>query len=465
MARRPSEQLAADRLWRLIPVWDRAQDDRGSGTLRGLLEALGVGLDAARGDVLRLLDDAFVDSCHPTLIPLIARLVGADVDMDTPINRQRYVVKHQLRERARRGTGGALDNLTWEVLGANADVLEETEWVAWGGVRPPTTHILGTEVTIEEMALRLDGGVRIHTRVARPIRRRQEWLTPTCVPQLFAVVPNGAVSLRRPDGTCILWEDDPAGLVGPGAAIQLDNLRWNGTWRAFDLAVHFAPLRVGEVPDVPPGVMVIDPEHGRLAACPQSGPDVLGTVRISYWEPLGAEMVGMTPVSLGRGIYAFSASHDSAGRAGALRDAYGRHLVSDGAADVADGEVRLKGLPKNRYRVCTRDSSYEIDRVGLRRFFRFEDPWGWERFKSVKLVTYLTTDVLSDFEVEVDVTSGLLRVGTSLDPEVVAYSWRDFVAHDAKAKLNRAVTRRIPIGRNFQTDVADRAPRHPEKNR
>ena len=54
-------------------MWTRVRDEQAAGLLRALLSALGVGLDAVQGDVVRLLHDMFVDTCDPRLIAAACR--------------------------------------------------------------------------------------------------------------------------------------------------------------------------------------------------------------------------------------------------------------------------------------------------------------------------------------------------------------------------------------------------------
>ncbi|MEO7731847.1 MAG: hypothetical protein ABIY55_12800, partial [Kofleriaceae bacterium] len=90
MISKPSSRSYSQRLWDRVPVWTRVRDQQGEGLLQALLSALGVGLDAVQADVLRLLDDMFVETCDPKLIPLIGDLVGVQVDRQLPIARQRH---------------------------------------------------------------------------------------------------------------------------------------------------------------------------------------------------------------------------------------------------------------------------------------------------------------------------------------------------------------------------------------
>ena len=209
MNRRPHQ--AAARLWQQIPRWLRAQDEHGN--LAGLVAALGIGLDAAREDIERLLDDGFIDTCAPELIPLFGDLVGQFVDASQPIGRQRHMVKYAIRQRRLRGSRENLLRRAWQMSGGRVSLEEESNRLTPGAA--PALALSITGASPPDPALRCrslllsDADLHMTLRPSVPCERILRELVPTQGGQLHAVHPSQPVGLRSADGTCILITDPP----------------------------------------------------------------------------------------------------------------------------------------------------------------------------------------------------------------------------------------------------------------
>lgn len=450
---RPSQLGAAERLWSLVPAWDRAEDERNEGSLRDLLRGLGLGLDAARDDILRVLDNAFVDTCQPELVPLIGRLVGVRVHGELPVHRQRRVVKRALSDRSWRGTVRSLESLSWDVTGARCAALEQIPR-GQSDARPPwATRITGrTTVRRLPAAMTLTGAsVRLVGRVVRPVRRRQQRLVRLGAPGLFGIAPGSGVPLATSRGTGLLRGSRTEGHVGRGSDVDLVS---HGPI-ALPTEAFFVPLAEGAVPACPRDTVLIDPRTGRVGVHPGLG---IRHLHMSWWEPLGASLVTVRPEQVDAGTYSFSETRSADS---VLVDAYNRTVTARTPAPTGPA-VLLEPVPGGRTRVTELPGSTVslVDTAGLRRFFRFEDAWGADAFRTIHLG--LTSRTLSDDTVEVDVDQGVLRVNGTLDPNLRAHIWRPFHAEAQRAALEETATARMPIGRSVQAVLRDRGHRHPE---
>ncbi|WP_437729240.1 phage tail protein [Sorangium sp. So ce861] len=486
MTTRPSMRAAADRLWELVPGWTRARDEAASGLLRGLVDTLGVGLDAARDDALRLLDDMFVDTCDPRLVPLIADLVGVSIDPAIPIARQRHQAKYALHLRRRKGTVAQLETLGWQTTGFRTRVREAQS--AQRTVRDPSlsARVSGAPppaigATAADISGRIPAGkLEILLDVAWPVRRAQAELT-RVGPDVHAVDPERPVGLRRADGSPIFLRDDPGELVGRGLAIEID-LIGADLARLGPLTPRFMSLPGGAPVYVPDRTIAIDPERGRVAGptAPMPGIRAYRRYRLHFWEPLGGEAVRGAPAPQGDGVFTFAGD----GGLDPLTDPQGVRLRVG-----FEGErwtpaptarerlliVREQGYARRRERVIpfvllppgrplrddapAADQGLLLDEPGLSSLFSIEDGWGWDRFRVLRLVPELGREPPPDDTVEVDVERGRFRVGPAHEREPLRVRYhRPYDVAAVKRRGEDALRRSLPLGRSATLVFRDTAP-------
>lgn len=503
---------SAERMWALVPGWTRYRDERdGGGLLRGLVEALGVGLDAVRADVDRLLDDMFVDTCDERLISLIGDLVGVSIDPNIPTSRQRHQVKYALHLRRRKGTVAQLETLGWQLTGFPTriyeapsaqrtvrapalaaritstppdDTLPKVEPLATGSPPPDAPP----RVTPPRSARAVDvsgripvGRLRLELDVAWPVQRTQAELTRLRA-DVHALHPERALGLRRADGTPIFLHDNPAELVGPGLAIEVTPIGAD-VEPLGRLVPRFLRLK-GDAPVyVPDHTLAIDPECGRVAGptAPMPGIRAYRRYRLSFWEPLGAEAVTHNaPLPLGQGAFAFAPD----GRTDGLTDAEGvrLRLALEGERDVPrpNEHERLlvvrepgRGHPSRHHAPFVllspgaplRDDEpldhqgLPLDRPGLNRLFSIEDGWGWDHFRSVRLTADFGREPPPDDAVEVDIDRGRFRVGPAHERAVLHVRYhRPYDITLIKRRALDALRNALPLGRSATFVFRDTAP-------
>jgi tail protein P2 I len=483
---RPSSRPYSERLWDRVPVWTRVRDDNAEGLLRALVSALGVGLDAVQADVLRLLDDMFVDTCDPRLIPVIGDVVGVQVDRQIPEARQRHQVKYALHLRRRRGTIEAIETLCWQRTGFGAAVREPRrrpttrgpEHAAIVNGRTPSAPLAAVPIS-ERGASDLE----VTLFVARPVRRRQVQLgLVRAGSEVHAIAPDRDVALRRADGTPIFRTDDPVGLVGPDLAIEL--LLDGGDFGVLGaLEPRFMNL-AGDVPVyVPARTIAIDPERGRALGPTPPAPGLRDRrrYRLRFWQALGAEPVHAAPAPQDAGIYTFAADGSTAG----LTDDDGRalRLAFEGESrppvprpDQRLIVVREPGAPRGHaaepFVLLPAGAPYtpalpaidhrgalRLDTFGLARLFSVEDAWAWERFPTVRLVRGFGVTPPLDGTVEFDIERGRLRVGPRLDAlDLRVRYFRRFDLEAARRNGKATVGDNTPLGRTARVTFEDTDP-------
>jgi Phage tail protein (Tail_P2_I) len=485
---------AAARMRELVPRWYWTRNAGGPGTLTAtetgvlaeLLEVLGAGLDAARADIERLLDDLFIETCNPRLIPLIGDLVGVSVDPHVPVARQRHMVKYAIHLRRRKGTIEQLQVLGWQLTGFETRVIEATA-CSDERSRPRCTPIVsgkGGSIPAPRTAM-ISGavptaGLRIEVRVAWPVRRGHRELVKVG-PDIHAVHATRAVGLRRSDGTPILTTDDPSELVGAGRAIEVTPVGAD--------AALLGPLRPifmdlgSAVPPahVPHHSIAIDPERGRVAGptAPTPGIQYYRRYRLDFWEPLRALWLVGPPSSRGGGIFAFSQDNQPT----PLTDAQGVSLVlfAEGECDAPAPSqdqrllvVREVSWPRDRYQspflVLPPGEPYNgpedaeakglaLDLAGLKRFFSIEDEWGWDAFSKVLFVTRFVGEPPPDDTVEIDLARGLFRVGPAHQhADFTVRHYRPYDVRGLQVRLEEELRYHIPLGRSASFVFLDTAP-------
>ena len=480
---KPSDRPYAERLWDRVPIWTRVRDQRGQGLLQALLSALGVGLDAVQADVTRLLDDMFVDHCDPRLIQVIGDLVGVQVDRDQPEARQRHQVKYALHLRRRRGTVEAIETACWQRTGFRATVDEPRRRAAARTVEHAAT-IRGTAARGLDSAAITGPGVRdlqVTMYIARPARHRQvqlELVRPGH--EVHAIAANRDVAMRRSDGTPIFRTDDPVGLVGPGAAIEL--MLDGGDFAVLGpLVPRFMNLAGDAAIYVPSRTIAIDPERGRAMGPtpPAPGLRACRRYRLRFWQALGAEAIHAAPAAQDHGVYTFAAD----GATTALTDDDGNRLrlAFEGQASpplpARDERLIISVEPAAISRRHTPapfvllppgvpyvpavqaidvPGALALDTWGLARLFSVEDAWGWDRYPTVRLVRRFTAAPPADGTVEVDVERGRLRVGPEIDPpDLRVRYFRRFDLKTATRNGETTVRDNTPLGRTARVTFQD----------
>lgn len=489
MTVKPSTRSYSERLWDRVPVWTRVRDEGADGLLQALLAALGVGLDAVQADVLRLLDDMFVDSCNPRLIPLIGDLVGVQVDRQIPVARQRHQVKYALHLRRRRGTIEAIETLCWQRTGFRAIVGEPRRRPTSRGpehsaiVRGRTPSAPMRAVPVSKRGA---SDLEVVLHVAQPVQRRQVQLGRVRADsEVHAVEPGRDVPMRRSDGTPIFRTDDPVGLVGPGLAIEL--LLDGGDFPVLgELVPRFMNL-AGDAPIyVPSRTIAIDPERGRAMGPTPPAPGLRARrrYRLRFWQALGAEPVEAEPAAHDDGIYTFAADGSTVGLTdddgNTLRLAFegqtrppvpragerlilvreldspkpGRRAGAEPFVVLPPGQPYVPPLPAIEH-----PGALLLDTWGLNRFFSIEDTWAWDRYATVRLVRGFGAIPPPDGTVEVDVERGRLRVGPQRDaPNLSVRYFRRFDLEAAKRAGERAVSENTPLGRTHRVTFVDTDP-------
>jgi hypothetical protein len=465
------------------------RDQQADGLLQALLSALGVGLDAVQTDVLRLLDDMFVDTCNPKLIPLIGDLVGVQVDREIPIARQRHQVKYALHLRRRRGTIEAIETLCWQRTGFRATVTEPRRRpAAPGRERAATITGAAASVPLATVAISARGAsdLQVALDVARPVRRRQVQLQLVHPgSDVHAISPGHGVAMRRSDGTPIFRTDDPATLVGPDLAIEL--ALDGGDFPVLgELVPRFMNLAGDTTSYIPSRTIAIDPELGRAVGPtpPHAGLRDRRRYRLRFWQALGAEAVYNQPaakaVTRNGTVYTFAADGSTTG----LGDDDGNalRLAFDGQSGppVPRADERLiivLATPRRRSRhdhgaafvllppgqpytpalpAIEHAGALALDTWGLARLFSVEDVWGWERYPTVRLVRSFAPEPPPDETVEIDVERGRLRIGPQLDPpDLRVRYFRRFDLAAAKRNSERTVGDNTPLGRTASVTFKD----------
>jgi hypothetical protein len=107
------------RLYDLLPMILRERDAARGSPLRALMDVLGVGYDHLAGDIDRLYDDWFIETCDPAIIPYIAALLdmrGIPDAASGPPDARRSVA-NGIAYRRRKGLAAALANAMADATG------------------------------------------------------------------------------------------------------------------------------------------------------------------------------------------------------------------------------------------------------------------------------------------------------------------------------------------------------------
>lgn len=490
MTPRSMGSISTEQLWSLVPGWTRAKDQEG--LLRALVEALGVGLDAVRDDVLRLLDDMFVETCDPRLVPLIGDLVGVSIDPAIPVVRQRHLVKYAVHLRRRRGTAEHLETLGWQITGFETSVRDahDARWTARAPLRAVRLNGVASGVALPT-AVRVSGALPIHKvevtmRVVWPVRRAQIELTPVG-PDVHAVDPRRAVGLRHADGTPILRRDPAGTRVSVGRVAGEAPIEVNLIGADFAHIGRLTP-RFMNLPDnlpiyVPARTLAIDPERGRVAGptAPSPGIRAYRRYRIHFWEPLRAELVSCVAATRKDGVFTFAAD----GSTGPLTDPNGvrllvgiegehrvprpsdaseRLLVVRSPGHARRGEVVFPfvllgpGVALDARRAAV-EQGIPLDVPGLGGLFSIEDEWGWDICRNVRFVDDLSREAPPDHTVQVDVARGRFRVSPAWQNARLSVRYhRPYDLATIKRRGEDALRNALPLGCSARIIFRDTAP-------
>jgi hypothetical protein len=108
----------ASLLYELLPALYRVRDQapRGTNDLRDFLSVLAAPLAEVRQNIEELHADLFIDTCNDAMIPLLADMIGATLIFPDALSNRRDV-RGMVSWRRRKGTPGALEEMSAELLG------------------------------------------------------------------------------------------------------------------------------------------------------------------------------------------------------------------------------------------------------------------------------------------------------------------------------------------------------------
>jgi hypothetical protein len=126
-----------DRLWNLLPLFYRQQDEANGAPLRQLLQVLSEQAEVLEAGIQRLHDNAFIETCEDWAVPYIGELVGWQPTEAAPpgqlppdVLAPRAEVANAIRWRRRKGTLALLPELARDVAGWPARAVEYATLVA-----------------------------------------------------------------------------------------------------------------------------------------------------------------------------------------------------------------------------------------------------------------------------------------------------------------------------------------------
>ncbi|MFP5391140.1 MAG: hypothetical protein ACLGI6_06290, partial [Gammaproteobacteria bacterium] len=116
-----------DYLWRLLPEVYRASDSEDAdqaGPLRELVQRLGAQIAVVRRSIDRTGQDQSIDTCDDWLIPYMGELLACHIVAGLDARAQRLDVAKTIYYRRRKGTVALLEELSADITGWNARVVE-----------------------------------------------------------------------------------------------------------------------------------------------------------------------------------------------------------------------------------------------------------------------------------------------------------------------------------------------------
>jgi hypothetical protein len=122
-----------DRLYELLPAYDRVRDQESGRALEALLAVTAEAVAALEEDLAQLYDDQFIETCAEWAVPYIGDLVGHRMLRGTTsaVGGSRAEVANTIGARRRKGTAAMLEQLARDVTGWNARVVELFRLVSW----------------------------------------------------------------------------------------------------------------------------------------------------------------------------------------------------------------------------------------------------------------------------------------------------------------------------------------------
>ena len=143
-----------DRLYNLLPAFDRLRDAEAGGPLRALLGVIGDQAAGLEADIAQLYDDWFIETCQDWLIPYFADLVevalgptAAGTATLNPLDAasRRAQVANAIRDRRARGTLAAVERFAGDTTGWPCRAIEYAWLVAaTQSLRRPDLNAGGT---------------------------------------------------------------------------------------------------------------------------------------------------------------------------------------------------------------------------------------------------------------------------------------------------------------------------------
>lgn len=117
----------ADKLWNLLPATYRMLDSDqfgASGPLREMINRIGVQGAIIRRTIDRMWEDQSIETCDDWVIPYIGALLGTNLVAGLSARAQRLDVFNTIYYRRRKGTLGVLEEITADITGWDAKVVE-----------------------------------------------------------------------------------------------------------------------------------------------------------------------------------------------------------------------------------------------------------------------------------------------------------------------------------------------------
>ncbi len=120
----------AETLYNLLPAVYRRRDAQRGFPLRDLVGILAEQAEIVEGDIQRLYENAFIETCDPWVVPYIGDLIGVRPIPDLERS-SRAEVANTIGYRRRKGTAAVLEQLARDVTGWPARVVEFFELLSW----------------------------------------------------------------------------------------------------------------------------------------------------------------------------------------------------------------------------------------------------------------------------------------------------------------------------------------------
>src|SRR5262245_1735603 len=199
-----------DRLYGLLPAIVRIRVAEQGKPLRGLLAVLAEQIGVLEDDLDQLLDDQFVETCAPWVLPYLADLVGLRGLQgvgQAHIN-PRAEVANTIRYRRRKGTAAVLEQLARDVTGWPARAVEFFQLLA-------TTQYLNHRRPSNQSFVSVRGALRLEA-LGSPFEHSPDGadLTHTADVRLIA---SGRGRYNVPNVGLFLWRLRPCSLTNSPA--------------------------------------------------------------------------------------------------------------------------------------------------------------------------------------------------------------------------------------------------------